>query len=152
MRPILRRRRSRCGGGFSPIVTFCVTRALRRIRCSLSKAVFCRPYFGRVAPGIPPRLSAEKCGLSILRFLGSVSPFLPACDKRVHHHSAHPQNTIKTWGFREHIFEKQLCVTKRPVLDPQNPNPEIPVINSFVLFLFSFNNKRHNNALKPLFL
>ena len=39
-----------------------------------------------------------------------------------------PPKNYKHRGFREQIFEKQLCVTKLPFLDPKNPNPEIPVI------------------------
>ena len=61
-----------------------------------------------------------------------------------------PPKHYKNRGFRDQIFEKQLCITKRPPPDSKNPNPEIPVIIFFVLF-FSFNNKKHKNALKPLF-
>ena len=49
--------------------------------------------------------------------------------------NAHPQNTIKI-GVSAYFLKKKLCVTKRPFLDQKNPNPEIPVIISFCLFLF----------------
>ena len=50
-----------------------------------------------------------------------------------------PPKHYKNRGFSL-FFEKKLCVTKRPFLDPKNPNPEIPVI----IFLpsFSFNSQK----------
>ena len=56
----------------------------------------------------------------------------------------------KDRGFREHIFGKQLCVTKQPFLDPKTPNPKIPVI-IFWSFFFSFNNKNTKMLRNPDF-
>ena len=62
-----------------------------------------------------------------------------------------PPKHYKNRGFSKPIFEKQMCVTKRPFLDKKNPNSEIPVI-IFCLF-FSFNNKKHKNAAEtPIFI
>ena len=36
------------------------------------------------------------------------------------------------------------------IFGPKNPNPEIPVI-ILLSYLFSFNNQKHKNALKPIF-
>ena len=48
--------------------------------------------------------------------------------------SAHPKKHYKNRGFSNPFFGKQFCVTKRPFLD-KKPNPEIPVIIFFCLFL-----------------
>ena len=55
---------------------------------------------------------------------------------------AHPQNTIKNRGFREQMFEKQLCVTKRPFLDPKNPKSR----NSSYHFLSFFSRSITKNT------
>ena len=61
--------------------------------------------------------------------------------------NAHPQNTIEVSAFFQ---KKNICVTKRPVLD-QKPDPEIPVIILFCLFLL-FKTTKTQTIAKPLFL
>ena len=65
-----------------------------------------------------------------------------------------PKNTVKIWGFSKAFLEKQMCVTKRPFLDPQNTKPEIPVIMfSFIVFAFSsLSTTKTQNLLKPQFI
>ena len=72
-------------------------------------------------------------------------PFLRTWPKK----RSPPQNTIKIGVSAKHCFEKRLCVTKRPILDKKT-NSEIPVI-IFWAYSFSFNNKKPNILLKPLF-
>ena len=46
-----------------------------------------------------------------------------------------PKKHNKNGGFSKEFFEKQICVTKRPFLDKQIPNPEISVIIVFCFLL-----------------
>ena len=66
--------------------------------------------------------------------------------------TAHPQNTIKIWGFSKGFFEKQICVTKRPLLDQKTQNQKFQLSLFFCLFLLLFNNKKHKIVLKPCFI
>ena len=61
-----------------------------------------------------------------------------------------PKKHCKIWVFSNPFFGKQSCITKPPVLDQKTQNQTFQL--SFLgAFFFSFNNKRHTNALKPLF-
>ena len=63
---------------------------------------------------------------------------------------AHPQNTIKNRGFREQIFEKQLCVTETAIFGPKKPKSGNSSCHFFLVLLFQ--QQKHKNAPKPLFL
>ena len=64
--------------------------------------------------------------------------------------NAHPQNTLKI-GVSAYVFWKKLCVTKRPFLDQKTQIQKFP-LSFFGAFFLSFNNKKHQIFLKPLFL
>ena len=60
--------------------------------------------------------------------------------------SAHPEKHYKIGV----SAKKNICVTKRPFLDPQNPNPEIPVIIFFLCSPLS-TTKNTNICWNPYF-
>ena len=63
--------------------------------------------------------------------------------------SAHPTNTIKIGVSAKHCFEKQMCVTKRPCLDPKKPKTRN---SSFIFCLSWLPTTKNKHLLKPLIL
>ena len=64
--------------------------------------------------------------------------------------NVHPKNTIKIGLSASFLFEKQMCVTKRPFLDKKTQIQKFQLSFSFCLFLL-FEQQKHKNLLKPLF-
>ena len=61
-----------------------------------------------------------------------------------------PPKHYKTRGFSTPIFEKQLCVTKRPFLDKKNQIPKFQLSFFFCSFLLC-QQQKHKHLLKPVF-
>ena len=59
-----------------------------------------------------------------------------------------PQKHYKNRGFGTPIFEKELCVTKRPSLDKKTQIQKFQLSFFFAIF-FSFNNKNTTNCWTP---
>ena len=73
-------------------------------------------------------------------------PFLTTWPK-----SAHPKKHYKNRGFREHIFEKQFWVTKRPFLDKRTKSRNSSYHISFCRFLLLQQQKTTKISWNPYF-
>ena len=95
-----------------------------------------------------PKINKKKQKISkneLFSYQSKISYFLVPQKTRT------PKTLKKNRGFGKPIFEKQLCVTKRPSLDKKTQIQKFQLSFLFAFF-FSFNNKKHKNLLEPLFL